>query len=103
MYLVVGRVVLTDNPFHEAVEAVIGAQKILHRGAGQESKNRDEVCWVAAPRHLGELIADVYQTDQLVIVVVIAPSKAHSTDHISNRDNNVAEGVEAAVGFHDSV
>lgn len=103
VYLVISGIVLADDLLHKLVEACIDAHKFIHCCTGQELKSRDEVCRVAAAHHLAELIAEVHQAEQLLVVVVVASAKAHSTDHISNGDNNVAKGVEAAVGLHDSV
>lgn len=102
-YLVKGGIVLPNDLCHKCVEVGIDGHKLLHRCVGQESKNRDEVCRVTAACHLAKLITEVHQSEQLLVIVVVASAKAHSTDHISDRDNNVAEGVEAAVGLHDSV
>lgn len=102
-YLVIGGIVLADDLLHKGVEAGIDVHKPLHCCAGQELKKRDEVCRVTTAHHLAELITEVHQADQLLVIVLIASAKAHSTDHVSNRDHNVAEGVKAAVSLHDSV
>ncbi len=103
VYLVIGGIVLADNLLHKCVEAGIDVHKLLHFCAGQELKNRDEVCRVTAAHHLAKLITEVHQAEQLLVVVVVASAEAHSTDHIGNRDHDVAEGVEAAVSLHDTV
>ena len=94
---------LADDLLHKRVEAVVDVQKLLHCCAGQVLKNRDEVCRVTAGHHLAKLIAEVHQVEQLLVVVVVASAEAHATDHIGNGDDNVTEGVEAAIGLHDSV
>lgn len=103
VYLVKGGVVLADNLLHKVVEAGIDVQKLLHCSAGQVLKSRYEVCRITAPHHLAKLITEVHQAQQLLVIVGVASAEAHSTDHISDRDDNVAEGVEAAVSLHDGV
>lgn len=103
MYLVEGGIVLADNLFHKNVEAIIDANKFLHCWAGQELKSRDEVCRVTTAHHLAKLITEVHEAEQLLVIVVIPSAKAHGTDHISNRDNDVAEWVETAFSLHNSV
>lgn len=103
MYLVISGIVFADNLLHKLVEAVIDAHKIPHGSAGQEPQNWHEVCRIAAAHHLAKLFTQVHQAEKLLIIVVIASAKAHSTDHIGNGHNDVAEGVEAAIGLHDVV
>lgn len=103
VYLVIGGIVLADDLLHKRVEAGIDVHELLHCFAGQELKSRNEVCRVTAAHHLAELVTEVHQAEQLLVIVVVASAKAHSTDHIGNRDDDVAEGVEAAVSLHDCV
>lgn len=102
-YLVIGGIVLTEDLLHKGIEAVSDALELLHRCVGQESKNRNKVCRVTGAHHLAKLVTEIHQAEQFLVVVVIASAKAHSADHICDRDNDVAEGVKAAVSLHDSV
>lgn len=103
VYLVVGGVVLANNLFDKAVEALINAHKLFHCCAGQKLENRDEICRISTAHHLAKLITEVHQAEKLLVVVVITSPEAHPTDHISHRDHDVAERVEAAVCLHDMV
>lgn len=81
---------LTDNLLHKDIETIVNFQKPLHCCAGQILENGDEVCWVSTVRHRSKLITQVHQVEQLMVIVAVASAEAQSTDHVGNRDHDVA-------------